>query len=118
VLFSTKRNGNCLIIVPIFPNWHKFSAMRQTFDLILFGANTDASGLPQPFHRYRIEVSDWIKPGSSIATILPTTVDCPRPEQSHFISHLGGCDTAARLAREALEQLPGNAGLQKHGNCP
>ena len=92
--------------------------MRQTFDLIFFGSGTDGAGLPQPFHRYRIEVSDWLTSGSSIATILPTTADCPLPEQRHFISQIGGGTTAARLAREALEQLPGNTGLQKHGNCP
>ena len=92
--------------------------MRQTFDLIFFGLGADEAGLPQPIHRYRIEVSDWLTSGSSIATILPTTADCPLPEQRHFISQIGGGATAARHAREALERLPDNAGLQKHGNCP
>lgn len=92
--------------------------MRQTFDLIFFSSGTDGSGLPYPFHRYRIEVSDWLTSGSSLATISPTTTDCPLPEQCHFISQIGGGVTAARLAREALERLPGNAGLQTHGNCP
>ncbi len=92
--------------------------MRQTFDIIFFGSRTDGAGLPQPFHRYRIEVGDWLMAGSSIATISPTTADCPLPEQRHFISQIGGGTTAARHAREALERLPDNAGLQKHGNCP
>lgn len=93
--------------------------MRHTFDLIFFGSEgADGAGLPQPFHRYRIEVSAWLTSGSSIATISSTTADCPLPEQCHFISQIGGGITAARLAREALERLPDNAGLQRHGNCP
>lgn len=92
--------------------------MRHTFDLILFGSTPDGSGLPRPFHRYRIEVSKWLAANSYIATISPTTAECPMPSEPHFISQLGGRDTAARLAREALEQLPANSGLKKHGNCP
>ena len=92
--------------------------MRQTFDLIFFGSGADAAGLPQPFHRYRVEVSDWLTSGSGIATISPTSADCPLPKQRHFISQIGGGTTATRLAREALEQLSENAGLQQHGNCP
>jgi hypothetical protein len=92
--------------------------MATYFDLVLFGNKTDASGIPKPFHRYRIEVTSWLKPGSGIATIIPTTDDTPAPQSQHIIVKKGGVKQAAKAAREAIEAIPQNKGLVKRGNCP
>lgn len=89
------------------------------YDLVLFGKETGPGGIPVPFNRYRIEVGPWINPGTGVASVIPTTEDTPVPSPPpHFIAAKGGPKEAARMARMAIEALPENKGLMKHGNCP
>ena len=92
--------------------------MLTYYDLVLFGRETGADGIPKPFNRYRIEVAPWITRGSGVASVIPTTEDTPAPNQPHFIAVKGGPKAAAKIAREAIEALPTNKNLLKRGNCP
>jgi len=86
-------------------------------DLILYGKTTSENGIPVPFHRYRIEVSENPVHQNYIATVWGADADTPMPDNKHYSSQKSAAD-AAKGARKAIGSLQENQGLSENTNCP
>ncbi len=77
-----------------------------------YGDKEDASGMPDPYFRYLVVASPWIKAGSGSASIMPLTEARAQgiaQGPSHtVIAKVGGPEAALKLAEEFLgKEHPG-----------
>ncbi len=76
------------------------------------GPQTDAYGMPIPFHSYFVVSSPWQAVDSGIASIVPLSLNAPFSRQ-HYVAFQGGERAAFDLALQGLTQETGNSGLTR-----